>query len=106
MNISNKPVYTSGVASSILGINNKTLINYENAKLISIKRNAKGRRLYSQQDLYNILLIRYLMKEKGLTMKGIKLAKKLVNAAKKKGADIFNLLVPPKIEQKLLKKVI
>lgn len=92
--LNSKAVYSTGTASRILGINPKTLINYENHKLIKTQRSDSGRRLFSQVDLFKILLIRYLLHDKGMTFKGVKLLLSLLPEATKHDYDIVNSVLP------------
>ncbi len=72
MNHSTKPLFTTGVTAQIVGTKPKTIINYECADLIEAHRTPKNRRLFSKKDIFDILLIRYLLKEKELTFKAVK----------------------------------
>jgi DNA-binding transcriptional MerR regulator len=75
--LGDKPKYTTGVASQLLDIPVKTLINYENFHLTEVHRSKSGRRLYSEQDLFQILIIKKLMQEDNINLAGIKFLFKL-----------------------------
>lgn len=100
--ISDKPLYTAGVASEIINVNQKTMINYEVAGLIKTSKSQGGRRLYSKTDLYTILIIRWLIINKGLNMKGIALLLKILEESKRQGVELLNFIIPEKEEQKIL----
>ncbi|MCA9385353.1 MerR family transcriptional regulator [Candidatus Dojkabacteria bacterium] len=103
--LSTKPVYTSGVASDILKINQKTIVNYENAGLIKIQKNTGGRRLFSQRDLFDVLVIQWLIKDRGLNMKGIKLVNKLIQTAEQEDIDLYTTILPESVRNKFISKV-
>ncbi len=68
-----KLYYPIGEVTQLLGVNASTLRFWE-TEFTQIKphRNKKGNRFYTHQDLENLKLIHYLLKEKGYTIPGAK----------------------------------
>ncbi len=92
--LNKKPIFTTGVASNILGIPVKTLINYENFNLTKVSRTNTGRRIYSEVDLFNILVIKHLIDNVNLTFAGVRfiiqLRGKLIE---EENVDIFTYIL-------------
>ncbi|MAZ93368.1 MAG: MerR family transcriptional regulator [Bacteroidales bacterium] len=53
---------------------NTSLLRYweQEFDFIKPKKNAKGTRYYSQKEINNISIVHYLVKEKGMTIQGVK----------------------------------
>ncbi|MBD3362863.1 MerR family transcriptional regulator [Candidatus Dojkabacteria bacterium] len=100
-----KPVFTTGMASKLTGINPKTIINYENAGLSDAHRTANNRRLFSKSDLYKILIIKYLLKEKQLTFNSAKFLFGLLEKLDADGIDGLKYILPDKIKSKFIQKI-
>lgn len=75
-----KLYYTIGEVAEILDENTSLVRFWSNSftKYLKPKRNAKGNRLYTKEDLETLKQIHYLVKEQGMTLDG---------AAKKMTAD-------------------
>lgn len=59
--------------SDLLGVNQSTLRFWENEfDILKPHKNAKGTRYFRPEDIKNLQIIHYLLKEKGLTIKGAK----------------------------------
>ena len=80
-----KLYYTIGEAAEILGESTSLVRFWSNSfpKFIKPKRNAKGNRLFTQEDMDCLKQVHLLVKEQGLTLEGA--SKKL--AAEKKKID-------------------
>jgi DNA-binding transcriptional MerR regulator len=80
-----KLYYTIGEVSEILGESTSLVRFWSNSfsRFIKPKRNAKGNRLYTAEDLDCLKQIHLLVKEQGLTLEGA--SKKL--AAERKSVD-------------------
>ncbi len=80
INIMEKLYYTIGEVAEILDENTSLVRFWSNSftKYLKPKRNAKGNRLYTKEDLETLKQIHYLVKEQGMTLDG---------AAKKMAAD-------------------
>ncbi len=72
-------VYIISVAARLLEMHPQTLRKYERLGLIQPVRTMGMLRLYSQDDLRKVLLIRHLMDNLGLNLAGVEFALKLVN---------------------------
>ncbi|WP_455498560.1 MerR family transcriptional regulator [Coprobacter sp.] len=65
--------YTIGEVSEYFGVNESTLRYWEDEfDIISPRRSARGVRFYNREDINNVRLVYYLLKEKGLTLAGAK----------------------------------
>ncbi|NIM06846.1 MAG: MerR family transcriptional regulator [Armatimonadetes bacterium] len=67
-----KPLYSIGTVAEIFGITPRCLRLYEDKDLIRPARVAANRRLYSQNDLDKLEYIHYLIKIRGVTLRGVK----------------------------------
>lgn len=67
-----KMIYTIGEVASLLGESVSCIRYWTNSfpEQLSPKRNAKGNRLYSPEDLEILRNVQYLLKSKGLTIEG------------------------------------
>ncbi|HOU31642.1 MAG TPA: MerR family transcriptional regulator, partial [Bacteroidales bacterium] len=68
-----KPVeklfYTIGEVSKILNVPVSTVRFWENQfEILKPRKNKKGNRLFMPEDLKNLKMIHYLLKEKGMTI--------------------------------------
>ncbi len=72
---SKKIFYTMGELTEMFDVS-ASLIRYweSNFDIIKPKRNNKGNRLFSQQDVDNLKLIYHLVKERGMTLSGARQA--------------------------------
>ena len=78
-------VYIISVAARLLEMHPQTLRKYERLGLIQPVRTVGMLRLYSQDDLRKVMLIRHLMDNLGLNLAGVEFALKLVN-----NLNVFN----------------
>lgn len=102
---SNVGVYTLSIASSILNIPSKTLLNYENLGLTNVSRSEGGRRLYSQRDLLRVLYIKELLKI-GIKTKAMNRFFDLrEEVLEESGIDLFEKLFDQKRIEKLKLKI-
>jgi MerR family transcriptional regulator/heat shock protein HspR len=69
----NQPVYSIGVAAELVGVHPRTLRIYEEAGLIFPARTEGNTRLFSNNDIGLCLHIRFLIREMGLNLAGVKL---------------------------------
>lgn len=72
-------VYIISVAARILDMHPQTLRKYERLGLIRPSRTVGMLRLYSQEDIEKLRLIRYLEEELGMNLAGVVFTLKLVN---------------------------
>src|SRR5437879_9188331 len=78
-----KPLYTISVAAEILETHPRTLMLYEDAKLIEPHRTNTNRRRYSQRDISKVQVIQHLTREKGVTLAGVRHILSLFDVMKK-----------------------
>ncbi|HHC78909.1 MAG TPA: MerR family transcriptional regulator [Flavobacteriia bacterium] len=71
INLPDKRYYRIGEVAKAFGVN-ASLIRFWDKEfdVIKPKKNAKGNRLFTQEDVKNIQLIYHLVKEKGFTLEG------------------------------------
>ena len=68
-----RPLFTVGVASSLVGVSAKTLRRWEAFGLIAPKRAGRSRRrLYSWDDIERLQQIRYLVTRKRVPLRRVK----------------------------------
>ncbi|HEY3249411.1 MAG TPA: MerR family transcriptional regulator [bacterium] len=67
----NLPVYVISIAADLTGTHPRTLRIYEEKGLVQPARR-NNNRLYSDQDLERVRLIRHLTQEMGLNLAGVK----------------------------------
>lgn len=100
---SRKLFYSIGEVAAIFHVNESTLRFWEKEfpTVIKPKKNAKGTRNYTKDDIENVRLIHFLLKEKGMTLAGAR--KKL--REEKKGMTAQHELTDrlKKIKSELLK---
>lgn len=66
-------VYVMRVASMLTGMHPQTLRKYERAGLLKPSR-SKKLRMYSEEDITRLKLIKYLVDKAGLNLAGVKMA--------------------------------
>src|SRR5690554_7421870 len=70
-----KLYYSIGEVAKAFGVNASLIRFWEKEfDVISPKKNKKGNRYFSQEDIKNLKLIYHLVKEKGYTLEGAKTA--------------------------------
>jgi DNA-binding transcriptional MerR regulator len=68
-----KRYFKIGEVAKAFGVNASLLRFWENEfDVLRPKKNAKGNRLFTQEDIKNLRLIYHLVKEKGFTLEGAK----------------------------------
>ncbi len=72
-NTKNKLYYTIGEVADMFQVNSSLIRYWEKEfSVIKPKKNKKGNRLFTKNDINNFHLIFHLVKERGLTLKGAK----------------------------------
>lgn len=86
----NKRYYTMGDIATAFGVN-QSLIRFWDKEfdILKPKKNAKGNRLFTPEDVKNFQLIYHLVKERGFTLEGAKIHLK---EAQKKTLDKFEII--------------
>ena len=72
-------VYIISVAASVLEMHPQTLRKYERIGLVSPSRTVGMLRLYSEEDIARLRLIKHLVGNLGLNLAGVELALRLFN---------------------------
>ncbi len=72
-------VYIISVAARVLNMHPQTLRKYERIGLVSPSRTVGMLRLYSEEDIARLRLIKHLVDELGLNLAGVELALGLFN---------------------------
>jgi DNA-binding transcriptional MerR regulator len=69
----NKLYYTMGEVTEMFNVNPSQIRFYEREfEILKPKKNKKGNRLFSSEDIENLKVIFHLVKEKGYTLQGAK----------------------------------
>jgi MerR family transcriptional regulator/heat shock protein HspR len=76
-----RPVYVISIAASIAGCHPRTLRIYEEEGLVEPVRTDSNIRLYSDEDLQRVRIIRYLTQQRGVNLAGVKLLLQFRDAA-------------------------
>jgi len=76
-----RPVYVISIAASIAGCHPRTLRIYEEEGLVEPVRTDSNIRLYSDEDLQRVRVIRYLTQQRGVNLAGVKMLLGLREAA-------------------------
>jgi len=67
----NKLYYSIGEIANILDVNNSLIRFWEKEfEILKPKKNSRGNRIFTKNDLQNLLLIKHLLKEKKYTIQG------------------------------------
>ncbi|MDP9320642.1 MAG: MerR family transcriptional regulator [Chloroflexota bacterium] len=69
----NRPVYVISIAASLAGCHPRTLRIYEEEGLVDPVRTDSNIRLYSDEDLQRVRVIRYLTQQRGVNLAGVKM---------------------------------
>ena len=69
----NRPVYVISIAAGLAGCHPRTLRIYEEEGLLEPVRTDTNIRLYSDEDLQRVRVIRYLTQVRGVNLAGVKL---------------------------------
>ena len=69
----NRPVYVISIAAGLAGCHPRTLRIYEEEGLLEPVRTDTNIRLYSDDDLHRVRVIRYLTRVRGVNLAGVKL---------------------------------
>jgi DNA-binding transcriptional MerR regulator len=68
-----KLYYTIGEVAKMFDVNTSLIRYWEKEfSIIKPKKNSKGNRLFTKKDIENFHLIYHLVKERGLTLQGVK----------------------------------
>ncbi len=74
INLPEKRYYKIGEVAKAFGVNTSHIRFWEKEfAILQPKKNKKGNRLFTQEDIKNLKLIYHLVKEKGFTLEGAKI---------------------------------
>lgn len=76
-----RPVYVISIAAGLAGCHPRTLRIYEEEGLLDPVRTETNIRLYSDEDLRRVRVIRYLTQVRGVNLAGVKLLLQFRDAA-------------------------
>ncbi len=68
--MNDRPVYTIRIAAEMIGVHQQTLRTYEREGLLTPARSAGRQRLYSEEDIERLRIIRRLIDELGVNLAG------------------------------------
>lgn len=89
----NKMYYTMGEVTEMFGVNASQIRFYEKEfDVLQPKKNKKGNRLFTPEDLENLKIIFHLVNEKGFTLKGAKEHLKTNSAEAKENQKVISSL--------------
>jgi MerR family transcriptional regulator/heat shock protein HspR len=77
----NRPVYVISIAANLAGCHPRTLRIYEEEGLLEPVRTDTNIRLYSDDDLQRVRVIRYLTQVRGVNLAGVKMLLQLQTIA-------------------------
>ena len=90
LNLPDKRYYAIGEVAEAFGVNTSLIRFWEKEfDVLKPKKNAKGNRLFTPQDIKNLELIFHLVKERGFTLEG---AKTHLKEEKKKTLSNFEII--------------
>lgn len=101
VNLPSKRYYSIGEIAKAFGVNTSLVRFWEKEfDILRPKKNAKGNRMFTPEDLKNLKLIFHLVKEKGYTLEG---AKEYLKSGKQKPMNTFEIIAKlENIKQELL----
>ena len=90
----NEPILTISVAAKLLNIHPRTIMLYERTKLFTAYRTNTHRRMFSDKDLEDLQFIKFLTRQRGVNLQGVKLVLEAIEVAEKVGVNLKLLLFP------------
>lgn len=99
VDLPDKRYYKIGEVAKAFGLNTSHIRFWEKEfNILKPKKNKKGNRLFTQEDVKNLKLIYHLVKEKGFTLEGAKNKMKESPKRIKNSQDIISRLETVKAE--------
>ena len=89
-----EPILTISVASGLVKLHPRTLMLYEASGLISPHRTTSKRRMYSASDLKQIQFVKYLTRNKGVNLSGVKIILEAIKVAENEGINLKKIIFP------------
>lgn len=87
-------ILTISIAAKLLNLHPRTIMLYEKAGLMSPHRTDTQRRLYSVKDLDELQFIKFLTKQEGINLQGVKFLLEAISLAKNSRVNLKKLLFP------------
>ena len=84
----NKPLFTLSVTAEIIGVHPRTLMIYENEKLVLPHRTKTNRRRFSQDNVKTIQFIRFLTTKRGVNLSGVRCVLDMLEKFEKENENI------------------
>lgn len=81
-------ILTISVAAKLLDLHPRTIMLYERTGLMKPYRTSTQRRMYSAKDLDDLQFIKFLTRQKGINLQGVKLILEAISFAEKGGVDL------------------
>lgn len=88
------PILTISIAGKLLNIHPRTIMLYERTKLFTPYRTNTKRRMFGAKDLEDLQFIKFLTREKGINLQGVKFLLEAISLAEKSGVNLKGLLFP------------
>lgn len=89
-----QPILTISVAAKLLGLHPRTVMLYERSGFLSPHRTNTNRRMYSIKDLDDLQFVKFLTRDKGINLQGVKFLLEAIQVANNGGVDLKKLLFP------------
>lgn len=96
-----KPLFTLSVAAEIIGVHPRTLMIYENERLVIPHRTKTNRRRFSQKNIKKLQFVRYLTNKRGVNLAGVKCIIEILKTLEKDDFDPQKATFPDFIENPL-----
>lgn len=96
-----EPILTISVAAKLLNIHPRTIMLYERSKLFTPHRTSTQRRMFSDKDLDELQFIKFLTRQKGINLQGVRVILEAISIAEKGGVNLKSLLFPEFKPEKL-----
>ena len=94
MSSTRAPLLAISVAANLLKLHPRTLMLYEREGFLNPHRTSTNRRMFSFKDLEDLQFIKYLTKDQGINLRGVKYILEALSLAEKAGLDLRKLLFP------------
>jgi MerR family transcriptional regulator/heat shock protein HspR len=102
INVESKPLFTLAVTAEIIGVHPRTLMIYEDERLVVPARTRTNRRRYSQHDIRTLQFIQFLTRKKGVNLAGATIILAMLKEGDKKEVDLRKSVFPEFVERQFL----
>jgi len=89
-----EPILTISTAAKLLNIHPRTIMLYERTEIFTPYRTNTQRRMFSVKDLEDLQFIKFLTKQRGINLQGVKIILEAISVAEKGGISLKSLLFP------------